>query len=120
MDKIVSYCGLDCQTCPIYLATRIENKDKQVKARAELAQICKEQYGMSYTPEDITDCDGCQTNAGRLFSACSGCPIRNCASQKGIRNCAYCTEYACEKLDVFFRTDPMAKTRLDGIKRNIT
>jgi hypothetical protein len=84
--------------------------------RAEIAQLCKEQYGMAYEPEDITDCDGCRTEGGRLFSACQNCPIRNCAGQKGLENCAYCSDYACERLEAFYATESTAKTRLDEIR----
>ncbi len=119
MTEIIACCGLVCQTCPIYLATRQENKEEQARMRAEIAQLCKEQYGVNYEPEDITDCDGCQTEGERLFSASKNCPIRKCARQKGLENCAYCTEYACGKLEAFFSTDPTAKTRLDEIRSSI-
>jgi len=119
MSEAMAYCGLVCQTCPIYLATREENKTEQERMRAEIAQICKEQYGMEYGREDITDCDGCRTVSNRLFPACKNCPIRNCAMQKGIENCAYCSEYMCEKLEVFFATEPTAKTHLEKMRSNI-
>lgn len=116
MSGTMAYCGLHCQTCPIYLATRIENKERQAKMRAEIAQLCKEQYGMKYGPEDITDCDGCRAEGRRLFLASKKCPIRKCAGQKGLENCAYCTEYACKQIEAFFKTDPTAKARLDEIR----
>ena len=119
MAEMVAYCGLTCQTCPIYLATRQENKEEQARMRAEIVQLCKEQYGMNYELEDITDCDGCRTEDGRLFSACKNCFIRKCAKQKGLENCAYCTEYACVRLEAFFGTDPTAKVRLDEIRIGI-
>ncbi len=115
MSGMMAYCGLECQACPIHVATRVENKGKQARLRAKIAQLAKEQYGMPYEPEDITDCDGCRAE-GRLFSGCIHCPIRNCAKPKGIENCAYCADYACEKLAAFFDRDPAAKMRLDEIK----
>ncbi len=48
MTGMIVYCGLSCQTCPIYLATRQENKEEQTRMRVEIAQLCKEQYGMDY------------------------------------------------------------------------
>ena len=116
---MVAYCGLTCPTCPIYLATRQENKEEQARMRAEIVHLCKEQYGMNYELQDITDCDGCQTEGERLFSACQNCPIRKCAREKELENCAYCAEYACEKLKAFFRTDPAARTRLDTIASSL-
>jgi hypothetical protein len=100
MAEIIAYCGLACHTCPIYLATRQENKDEQRRMRAEISRLLKEQYGMNYQPEEITDCDGCRTDGVRLFSGCMNCLIRKCAREKGLENCAYCTEYACEQRGV--------------------
>ncbi len=114
---MLAYCGLVCDTCPIYLATRTANKEEQARMRVEIARLCKEQYGMNSEPADITDCDGCHTVQGRLFSACQSCAIRNCAKQKRFENCAYCSEYACENLEAFFAKEPAAKTRLDEILR---
>jgi hypothetical protein len=119
VTQIIAYCGLACQTCPIYLATRQENKEEQARMRAAIAQLCKEQYGMNYEPEDITDCDGCPTEGGRLFSGCKDCAIRKCAGEKGLENCAYCREYPCDSLTTFFAADPTAKTRLDEIRSSI-
>ena len=119
VSEMIAYCGLVCQTCPIYLATREENKEEQARRRVEISRLCKEQYGMQYEPEDITDCDGCRTEEGRLFSACQNCAIRKCARQKGLENCAHCTDYVCGKLEAFFATDPTAKTRLDKIRNSV-
>jgi len=86
--------------------------------RAEIVRICKEHYGYGeeFKPENVTDCDGCKTESGRLFSGCEKCEIRKCARQKRLENCGYCSEYACEKLKQFFVNDPNAKTRLDVIR----
>ncbi len=118
MAEMLGYCGLTCQTCPIYLATREENKDKQLRMRMEIIQLCKEHYGIHYQLKDITDCDGCRTKGGRLFSSCKTCVIRKCAKEKGLENCAMCPDYACKDLLAFFETDPEAKTRLDEVRRS--
>ena len=117
---MLAYCGLMCDGCPIYWATREKSKEKKGKMRATIAQQCSEQYGLEYgleyTLKDITDCDGCRTTGGRLFSGCKSCPIRECAVQKELESCAYCSEYACNKLKELFVTDPSAKTRLEVIR----
>jgi len=74
---------------------------------------------MNYELEDITDCDGCQAEGERLFSGSKKRPIRKCAREKELENCAYCTEYACGKLEALFRTDPIAKARLDKIRSSV-
>lgn len=81
--------------------------------RADIARLCNERYGTKYEAKDITDCDGCRAEGGRLFFGSQSCAIRKCARQKGLATCAQCAEYACEKLAAFFDSDPEAKTRLD-------
>ena len=119
MAEMVAYCGLTCQTCPIYLATRQKNKKEQAKMRAEIVKQCQEHYGITYKLEDINDCDGCKTEGERLFSASRNCLIRKCTRGKRLENCASCAEYACEKLTAFFKTDPIARKRLDAIRSSI-
>jgi hypothetical protein len=119
MNSMMSYCGLDCDTCPIHRATLESNKEAQSLMRVEIARLCREQYGVNYKPEDITGCDGCRRDNGRLFAGCMTCEIRKCASGKGIENCAYCAEYACEKLEVFLIKELTAKTHLDEIRSRL-
>ena len=116
VDEILAYCGLVCQTCPIFLATRQEDKVKQAKMRQKILRLCNERYGLNYALEDISDCDGCRTDGERLFLGCKDCTIRQCAREKKLENCAYCTEYACGKLEAFFRSDPIARKKLDAIR----
>jgi len=120
MSEMLSYCGLVCDTCPIYLATRVVDPEEQTRMRAEIARLCNERYGVKYEPADITDCDGCRTKEGRLFSGCRDCAIRKCAVDKGLENCAYCAEYVCGGLETFFVSEPSAKTRLDEVRSRIT
>jgi len=86
--------------------------------RIEITRICKEQYGIDYDLDDITDCDGCQTEGGRLFSGCKDCSVRRCAKKFGYENCAWCNDYVCEKLEKLFIMDPSAQTRLDEIRNS--
>ena len=119
MNEIISYCGLDCQACSIYLTTIEIDQTKKEKMIYEIIHACKEHYGVDYKYEDINDCDGCKSERGRLFFGCSNCKIRECAIGKGIENCAHCDKYACENLMELFKTDPRAKTRLDKIRNDI-
>jgi hypothetical protein len=119
MNKMISYCGLSCDACPIRLAT-IE-KDESIKQilKASIVRECFEKYAMNLQLKDITDCDGCKVNTGRLFSGCLKCGIRQCATGKNIESCAYCTDYACEKLEKQFLLDPETKLRLEEIRRSM-
>ncbi|MBZ5562276.1 MAG: DUF3795 domain-containing protein [Acidobacteriia bacterium] len=119
MAELIAYCGLVCDTCPIYLATRQEDREEQARMRAEIARFCNEKYGTGYAPADINDCDGCRTAGGRLFFGCRECCIRQCAMPKGLENCAHCADYACEELGKFFAAEPSAKARLDNLRVGI-
>ncbi len=116
MSETLAYCGLICQTCPIYIASRIVDETERLREKTKIAKICLENYGIHYKPEDITDCDGCWAENDQVFSSCGSCEIRRCARQKTIENCALCEEYACDKLKAFFATEPNAKMRLDVIR----
>jgi hypothetical protein len=118
---MIAYCGLDCSNCPIRLATGVTDRKKQEQMRQDIARQIEELYGMKCRSEDIVDCDGCSVPDGRLFSACRQCAIRKCALEKGLENCAHCSEYACEKLKEFFAfggklVHGNARIRLDEIR----
>lgn len=118
MNRYIAYCGLDCTTCLIFKATLETDKSQKKKLREKIQKICNEEYDMHLQLEDITDCDGCNANSGWLFSGCSQCEIRKCVIAKELKSCAYCEEYACEKLREFFTTDPEAKKNLEKIRNN--
>lgn len=115
---MIAYCGLDCEKCPIHLATLEPDRSKQLSMRLEIARICTQQYGMDLLPRDVTDCDGCSAQTERLFSGCARCEIRRCALDKNLTSCAICAEYACENLLKHFETDPGARTRLDSMRKH--
>jgi hypothetical protein len=118
MNEMIAYCGLVCQSCPIYLATRESNDTKKRQMQVEIAQQCNKYYGTEYKPQDITDCDGCKTEGGRLFSGCQTCQIRACAKDRSIDNCGHCAQYACEKLAKLFAMEPQAKERLEAMSKH--
>jgi hypothetical protein len=120
--EMIAYCGLNCFKCQIYLATRETDPKKQRKMREDIVIAIKKYLGEEKRIEDITDCDGCKAQGGRLYSNCQKCQIRKCASEKGVENCAYCSEYPCEKLRKFFDSEGEqagAKKRLDEIKARL-
>lgn len=115
-DPGMSYCGLLCKSCPIFMAAREADPDRRKRMHKEIAGICNSEYGMSLTPDDITECDGCRMESGRLFTSCTQCRIRKCARERKYESCAQCPQYACEDLAGLHRTDPAARIRLDGIR----
>lgn len=90
MKKMLGRCGYRCDLC----AARSDNPE----IRQKLVDGWRKYLGhQMYTAENVR-CDGCM-NDGRL--ADKNCPIRPCAIQKGVENCAYCDDYPCEKLKEF-------------------
>jgi hypothetical protein len=116
MGKMLAYCGLRCDTCPVYVATREKDDDRKHEMRVSIARQCNEKYGMELEAEDISDCDGCIAVGGRLFKGCTQCEIRKCAMQKNLTSCAFCDEFGCDKLQEHFCLDPESLRRLEGLR----
>ena len=92
MSKIIAMCGLICDDCIAFLATK---KDDDT-LRAEVVEL----WSTDEDPlrlEDV-DCDGCLAGK-RLHSFCRVCEARECGLQRNIENCAYCNEFPCGKLE---------------------
>jgi hypothetical protein len=116
MKNVVSYCGLLCDGCPIFWATKEKDVILKENMRIEIAKLSNKLYKTNFCSKDITDCDGCLTENARLFPGCIDCKIRNCAREKNLLNCANCSDYVCESLDTFFKDNAEAKSRLDFIR----
>jgi hypothetical protein len=113
MNRIDAVCGLICTDCPAYVATQADD-------RAALEQVAAE-WRQAYNAPNITVesviCDGC-LDGGRKCGHCAECDIRACGMAHGVANCAYCSDYSCEKLDRFFGFAPQARDTLDEIRRS--
>ena len=112
----IAYCGLACECCPIHLATLEKDESVKTRLRIEIAEELARIYKTTPKPEIITDCDGCKVTGGRLFTGCIDCEIRKCAIAKKVINCAYCADYACDKLRRHFAIDPGAQVSLEEIR----
>ena len=55
----------------------------------------------------------------KVWSKEFNCEIRKCGQEKEVKNCAYCDDYACEKLTKFFDMAPEAKTTLSEVRKNL-
>ena len=114
MSQMTAICGLICSDCDAYIATQNDDDEKRV----EVAQLWSQQYNVEMKPSDI-NCDGCMSGSDRHIGHCQVCEIRKCGQEKGVENCAHCDDYACEKLEGFFKMVPDAKTRLDAIRSGL-
>ncbi|MBN1287276.1 MAG: DUF3795 domain-containing protein [Anaerolineae bacterium] len=113
-ERIVAYCGLICTNCPAYVAT--QNDD--MAALAQVAEQWSKEFGAVLTAQDCI-CDGC-IGEGRKIGHCSECGVRLCAVERGVTNCAHCTEYeGCETLDGFLKFVPDARAILEQIRLSL-
>ncbi len=116
---MIAYCGIECHTCPIHMATVETNKEVQAQKRTEIARILRELYSINHTPEEITDCDGCKAINVRLYVGCLDCEIRKCGIERKLENCGFCKDYACEKLTAFLTKEPEAKKYLEKVRNSL-
>lgn len=108
--QLMAYCGIDCVTCPAYIATQADDIDK-------LTSLAQEWFEGS-TDHTIVVCDGCKSD-GRTMQWCAECPTRACSIEKGLENCAYCQDYGCEKLLKVFEMSADAKMNLENIRASM-
>ncbi len=108
----IAFCGLDCEVCEAFKATKTNDDALRAKIAAEWAK----QFGHSIQPEEI-NCVGC-VETGKHIGYCEGiCEIRKCARAKSLATCADCHELAaCPHLAAFFKLAPQAKANLESLR----
>lgn len=87
LTKELSYCGFNCELCPIYNATIKEN-DAEIKMFLNLKD--------DDNPKDFY-CKGCTVSNGKHLGFCE---IKKCAGKEELNTCAFCSNFPCNKLDV--------------------
>jgi hypothetical protein len=87
MEKIISYCGLNCAECGAYIAMQSNDQALREKTAVEWTKV----HNFNFTPEMI-NCTSCK-GEGVQIGHCSQCEIRKCASGKGVINCGACGEF---------------------------
>ena len=88
---ILSKCGFRCDLCPVHESNLKSEADKKIMCDAWGKYLDDE-----VKPEDISICSGCQAEGKQGDKTC---PVRPCAAEKGVDNCAHCGEFACEKVE---------------------
>ena len=114
-EKIVAFCGLVCNECPVYKATMADDD----KARKEIVK----KWSSPEYPLKVEDlnCTGCFGAEDDIFKYCNTCEVRTCGTEKDMPNCAHCDEYTCDKLEKLWKTigSADAKKTLDDIKGSL-
>jgi len=108
MKRQIAICGLDCEKCDAYIATK--NNDQSL--REKTAKLWSELNHASILPEHI-NCEGCRMNGAKTLFCSSMCEIRKCAVAKGIETCGYCPEKdICPKVNAIWQNNPQARENL--------
>jgi len=114
MAKMISHCGLRCDKCEAFKATREDDDVKRIK----VAEKWSKQYKSEIKPGDI-NCDGCLSTGEKVFNHCHVCEIRKCGIEKNVPNCAYCPDYGCDKLEAFLKMVPGNREMLENIRKDM-
>lgn len=80
MNKLIAYCGLDCERCDAYLATM--NDDREL--REKTAKLWAELNGAPILPEHI-NCQGCRVEGVKTVFCESMCGVRQCALKRALQ-----------------------------------
>jgi len=110
MKKLISCCGLNCETCDARIAT-IKNDDILRKATADKWSAG---FNAPITPEMI-NCTGCREE-GVKFGYCEMCEIKKCVKTKGFNTCGECEEMnTCTIVAGVHKSVPEAITNLRNL-----
>ena len=110
MKRLIAICGLDCEKCDAYIATK--NDDQAL--REKTAKLWSELNNAPILPEHI-NCDGCRMNGRKTVFCDRLCQIRQCAISKGFETCGDCPEKeTCSKVGAIWQHNPQAKENLEG------
>lgn len=109
---MIAYCGLDCEQCEAFIATR-KNDDAM---RAMVAEKWARQFGAPIKPEHI-NCTGCMSAGAKTYYCDQLCEVRKCAVQKSVGTCAGCSDFACPALEKILREAPQARKNLEALRK---
>ena len=110
MNKMIAYCGLDCEKCDAYLATI--NDDQEL--RKKTAKLWAKLNNAPILPEHI-NCQGCRVDGIKTVFFNSMCGIRQCALKKGVDTCADCSNLEnCPTVSEILKNNPSALNNLKG------
>jgi hypothetical protein len=115
MKELTAYCGNLCAECPAYIATQADD----AQALADVAAQWREEYDSPEITVEAVVCDGCTVESERHCSWWHQCPVRACASERGVLTCAHCDEYVCEKLAPVIDMMPQQREVLETIRASL-
>ena len=112
-NKMIAYCGLDCEKCDAFIATK--NNDQAL--REKTAKLWAELNHAPILPEHI-NCEGCRMNGKKTVFCDRLCSIRQCALNKDVNTCGDCAEMDnCQTLAAVVSHNPDALKNLLSAER---
>jgi len=108
----LAFCGLDCNECPVFQATRADDQAQKVWLAMEYSAPSD-----CFHPSDMT-CLGCHQQSHPLSKMCRACEIRRCASQHVLNTCAECYEFPCVLIERFVPVETDNRNKLDEVNAN--
>lgn len=112
MKAMTAFCGLDCEACGAYLATK--NNDQAL--REKTAKLWSELNHAPILPEHI-NCQGCRGGGIKTVFCERLCGIRQCALKKGVRTCIDCRDMeTCQTVGAILSNNPEALNNLREAK----
>lgn len=115
----LGYCGLNCEECPVFIATAYNDDNLRQKTSKEWSKFYGDFITDDLKPQNM-NCCGCRSETS-LFEGCMNCPIRKCCREKKFITCADCGAYeTCGILNGFFAYHHQhAKDNLDRIRMKL-
>jgi hypothetical protein len=111
-NKMIAVCGLDCEKCDAFIATK--NNDDAM--RAKVAAEWSEMNNAPILPEHI-NCEGCRTGSSVMTVFCSEmCEMRKCAAEKKVSHCGACKDYPCEQIGAVHEQVPATVENLKSLQ----
>ncbi|MBN2157663.1 MAG: DUF3795 domain-containing protein [Candidatus Lokiarchaeota archaeon] len=103
----LSFCGLNCVACEIYLASHGD-----VELHDELVKWFQENVDSSITS---ISCEQCRGEQNKCWTP--DCFFRNCATQRGHTYCFECEDFVCTNLDAFAKTAPHHSRTIKNMRK---
>jgi hypothetical protein len=114
----IGCCGLNCEKCPVLLATKTNDDGLRAKTAREYTDLYGEYLGGHILNKEDMNCSGCQSDSD-IFLGCELCIISKCCQEQKLTSCANCVEYlTCNMLQGFYSipANQPAKDCLDSIR----
>ncbi len=114
--QMMAVCGLDCGSCDIRLVPSDPDATQRVLAWFHEMAWLEEDEGVAEIIEREMTCKGCREDRSLHWSP--ECPLLICCvDEKGLKHCAQCSDFVCEKIEAFADESPRHKEAVERLKR---